>query len=247
MRIQLLTLFVCISINIFAQADRSPNAQELPVIKKAQNVVEPFINLFENNDWQKESGSADEEEYLSVQKEPDVPMGVAPFNDWHFVVQPNSAYFNQTIKPLYDRITALSANNTDENIKKELEIGKQLKKLTDIYVEIFVNEKNLPEKFQKGSANDLNVAGTAYAYKETDPNKTIGTQIDGINSYVLAFGNWSTSVFDKNLEVYQFKFQHANGTPYIENIVIRISGNDERIHQLLTLLDWNKLNDALTK
>lgn len=247
MRVQTLILFVCMSVFAHAQSDRSPNAQELAVIKKAQNVVEPFIDSFQNGDWQKQDGGADEEQYLSVQKYPDVPMGVAPFNDWHFVVRPNSKYFNQTIKPLYDKLTTLSATYTDDNVKQEVEIGKQLKKLTDIYVEVFVDQKNLPYRFQKGSTGDLNIPGTAYAYKETDPNKTIGTQIDGISNYVLAFGDWNNSVADKNLGVYQFKFQHPKGSPYIENIVIRISGNDERIHQLLTTLDWNKMNDALTK
>jgi hypothetical protein len=247
MRIQTLVLFVCIGTLARAQSDRTPNAAELPVIKKIQNAVTPLINSFENNDWQKEGGGTDEEQYLSVQKHPNVPLGVAPFNDWHFTVKPNSPYFNAHIKSLYDKITTLTATYTDDNVKQELEIGKQLKKLTDIYVEIFVNLNSLPYKIQKGSVNDLNVAGTAYAYKETDENKMIGTRIDGINSYALAFGDWNSAVSNKNNDMYDYKFLHAPGTPYIENVVIRISGNDERIHQLLTTLNWNKINDGLTK
>jgi hypothetical protein len=245
MRIQTFILFVCLAATAHAQSNRSPNTAELAAIKKAQDIVTPFINSFENDNWEKKDGGVVEEEYLSVQEKPDVVMGIAPFNDWHFFVRMNSPYFDAHIKPLYDQITTLTATYSESNTQKAVEIGKQLKKLTDIYVEVFVNLKNLPDRIQKGSTNDLNIPGTAYAYKET-PDKTIGTQIEGINSYVLAFGDWSTAVLNKNYGAYDFKFLHKNGTPYIENIVIRISGNDERIHELFQL-DWNKINDALTR
>jgi hypothetical protein len=246
MRIQTLILFACLAVTAQAQSNRSPNTVELAAIKKAQHVVEPFINSFENDNWEKKDGGSVEEEYLSVQDNPDVVMGIAPFNDWHFIVKENSPYFNASIKPLQDKIISLtSAGYSESNVQQEVALGKQLKKLRDIYVEVFVNLKNLPEKIQKGSKSDLNIAGAAYAYKETE-NKTIGTQRESISSYVLAFGDWSTAVLNKNYGAYDFKFLHKNGTPYIENIVIRVSGNDERIHELLQL-DWNKINEALTR
>jgi hypothetical protein len=245
MKIQTFILFVCLAATAHGQSNRSPNTAELAAIKKAQNVVEPFINSFENDDWEKKDGGSVEEEYPSVQGNPDVVMGIAPFNDWQFLVRNNSPYFNAHIKPLYDQLTTSTATYSESNTQKAVEIGKELKKLTDIHVEVFVNLKNLPEKIQKGSISDLSIPGATYAYKET-PGKTIGTQFDGINSYVLAFGDWNTAVLNKNYGAYDFKFQHKNGTPYIENIVIRISGNEERIHELLQL-DWDKINDALTR
>lgn len=245
-----ITFFLLPAITTFGQSDRDPTPQEKIAIDKAVHAVTQVINQFADNNWQLVSGGPDAPEDYSVQKKPDVPIGVALFNDWQFSVKQGSDLWNTRIKPY---LTKLQNPPSDMNDQKAMDaynkMDSEFKNLKDIYVEVHVNDLNLPIKPVKNGKDDLNVPGCYFAYKQSgDPNKLIGTDRELENSYVLALGNWGTAklTYYSDVPYYNFHFLHMPGTPYIENVVIIISGNNNRIKELLQKIDWNKINAGLT-
>lgn len=228
-----------------AQSDRAPTPQEKKAIIKVINAVAPIINGFKNKDWEIKNGGADEPEYFSVQRYPDVVMGVAPFTDWNFTLIQGSDEYNKIVKPFLDK---MQSNPPDVSTQKaadqyNAEIAK-MEFLSNVNVEVHVNEKNLPIKPPHGAV-DLKIPGTFFTYKEPTSGDTTIRGVDhGKSSYVLAFGNWGTA--KKQGDWYQFHFTHPLGTPYIENIVITIYGAPDRVQEILHNTDWKKINEGLT-
>ena len=243
--ITLLALSFLITQFTKAQSDRSPTPAEANVIQKAVNAVVPVIDGFQNKDWQITKGGADEPEDYSVQKHPDVVMGVAPFNDWNFTISQESDKYNKIVKPILDKITATPPDGSNQkSIDKYNNELADVEELSNVNVQVHVNEKNLPLKPPHGAV-DLKIPGTFFSYKEpTTGDKTIGAVDHGKSSYVLAFGNWGTAKLRDNY--YQFHFVHPLGTPYIENIVILIYGAPDRVQEILHNTDWKKINGGLT-
>ncbi|MGH2612492.1 MAG: hypothetical protein ACRDFB_05525 [Rhabdochlamydiaceae bacterium] len=245
-----LMFFFLQAIATFAQSDRDPTPKEKIAINKAVQVVVPLIQQFADNNWQMMSGGPDAPEDYSVQKKPDVPIGVAPFNGWQFSVKQGSDLWNTLITPY---LTKLQTPPADMNNKKAMadyeKLDGEYKNIKDVYVEIIVNEKKLPINPVKNGKDDLKLPGCYYAYKQSsDPNKLVGTDRGLENSYVLAFGNWTNAKvsYYSDVPYYNFHFLRPPGTPYIENMVIIISGNNNRIKYLLQEIDWNKVNRGLT-
>lgn len=242
----LIILLFVIMCCTYAQNSRPASDTEIAVINKAVQVIVPLIDRFQNKTWQKDDGGADEPENYSVQKHPDVVMGVAPFNDWHFTIRQNSDFYNESIKPYYDKITNNQIPVNDPKAMETLEKeGKKIKLESNLYAEVHVNETGIPMNPVKNNAADLKIPGCYFSYKQ-QPNNLIGTDRNIPDSYVLAFGNWENAKHNANLNEYYFKFRHSPGTPYIENIVIILSGPPERLKELLKATDWKSVNDGLT-
>ncbi len=243
--ITLLALSFLITQFTNAQSDRSPTPAEKNVILKAVNAVVPIIDRFQNKDWQKTKGGADEPEDYSVQKHPDVVMGVAPFNDWNFTIPEGSDKYNKIVKPYLDKMAANPPDGSNQKLIDEYDKeGAKMEEWSNVNVRVFVNIKNLPIKPPHGAV-DLKIPGTFFSYKEpATGDKTIGGVDHSKSSYVLAFGNWSTAkLMNDN---YQFHFTHPLATPYLENIVILIYGAPDRVQEILHNTDWKKINEGLT-
>ncbi len=230
----------------FAQNNRRPTEAEMTAINKAVNVIVPLVDRFQNETWQKEEGGADAPENYSVQKHPNVVMGVAPFNDWHFTIRQNSDYYNEKIKPYYDKITNNQIPVNDPKAMGALQKeGQKIKLESNLYVEVHVNDAGIPINPAKKSLADLKIPGCYFAYKQ-QPDNLIGTDRNIPDSYVLAFGKWENAKYNANLNEYYFKFGHPPGTPYIENIVIILSGPPDRLQELLKTTDWKSVDEGLT-
>jgi hypothetical protein len=65
-------------------------------------------------------------------------------------------------------------------------------------------------------------------------------------AYVLFFSNGRKGRWEEVNDVYRNFFIHKPGTPFIENIEVRIFGSEDRIKELLRTVDWNQVNAALT-
>ena len=141
-----LTIFLSVIIvRSHAQNNRPANDTEIAVINKAVQAIAPLVDRFQNETWQKEEGGADEPQNYSVQKHPDVVMGVAPFNDWHFTIRQNSDYYNKKIKPYYDKITNNQIPVNDPKAMGALEKeGQKIKLESNLYVEVHVNDAGIP-------------------------------------------------------------------------------------------------------
>jgi hypothetical protein len=243
-RIFFLSPLLFFSILSNAQGARNPTPQEMAVINKAVNAIDPVINGFVNSNWKKLSGGAMDGGDYSVQVKPDVALGVAPFNDWEFDVRENSDLWSSMIKPLQDKLLQMPDVNDQKAMTEYAGIGDKIKNLQNIYVEVHVNEKSLPVKPAKGSAPDLKLPGAWMAYKQT-PDHFIGTDRNLKSSYVILFGNWGNARSNGSGD-YEFQYKHPDGTPYIENIVVIITGNEDAIKQILQKTSWKDINDALT-
>lgn len=219
----ILPLLLLPAITTFAQSDRDPTPQEKIAIDKVVHSVVAVINQFADNNWQIAAGGPDAPEDYSVQKVPypnhEVPIGVAPFNDWQFSVQQGSDLWNSLIKPYLDKLQNPPANmNNQKAMDAYNKINLEYKNVKDIYVEVHVNDLSLPVKPVKNGKDDLKVPGCYFAYKQSaDPNKLVGTDRELENSYVLAFGNWETAklTYYSDVPFYNFHFVHPPGTPYI--------------------------------
>ncbi|MBS1973991.1 MAG: hypothetical protein JST13_06535, partial [Bacteroidetes bacterium] len=176
-----------------------------------------------------------------------IPINTAPFNEWHFTIKPGSDYYNKNIKPYYDKLNNGTIDATDAKAMKDFQTeGNKIKSESNLYVDVQVNDIALLVHPLKNSITDLKVPGCYFSYKQP-ADKLIGTDHNTPDSYVLAFGDWSTARARASFGDYGFKFIHPKGTPFIENIVIIISGNNDRIKEILKTANWQKVNEGLTK
>jgi hypothetical protein len=229
-----------------SQSHRSPTPQEKAVIDKAVHAVLPVMQEFINSDWEMVSGGADNPDDYSVDRKPDRPLNVAPFNDWQFSVKQGSPLWNGKIKPLQEKMMAAASVGGDENGAAAYDrISKDYFNRRDIFVEAEVNDVELPMLPGKNSAANLKIPGCAYSFKLTHDHWR-GSNQDLDAGYLLAFGNWSTAKPSRDYDDYRFHFIHPDVDPFIENIVILIKGNEQRIKELLKEIDWNEVNKGLS-
>lgn len=233
-----------LSCELYAQSDRTPTPAERAAIDRVVHAVMPVVQAFANDNWELEDGGPDEPEDYVVQKHPDVVMGVAPFSDLKFSVKQGSTLWDTQVKPLLEKIE--NPANTPHNEKEAEAYDKLLaefQNLSTITIEIHVNQKNINVNPVKGGKGDLKIPGCYFSYRTaTDPNDSQTT------NYVLAFGNWKNAKlkYYSNAPSYEFSFMHAKGSPFIENIVIIMKGNEKHIQETLKEVDWTKINKGLT-
>jgi hypothetical protein len=240
-------LMLLLQLSSFGQSDRAPDSQEKKAIDKAVAAVTSIITRFADTNWEKTGGGPEDPADYAVQKKPNVPIGVAPFDEWHYSVRQGSPLWNSDIKVLL----AALLKPPDPNDKKAMAAyeaaDRKFKNEKDLFVEVHVNEKKLPVNPVPSSSINLKIPGCYFAYKQS-PDKLIGTDRNLESSFVLAFGNWGNTRVQHygNITAYEFHFLHPPSTPYIENIVIILSGNQARIGQLLSTLHWDDINRGLT-
>jgi hypothetical protein len=193
------------------------------------------------------SGGADDPDNYSVGRRPDGPLNVAPFNDWRFSVKQGSPLWNGKIKPLQEKMMAAASRGGDEKGAAAYDqVSKEYFNRRDIFVEVAVNDVELPILPGKNSIANLKIPGCANSFKLTHDDHWRGNNQDLDAGYLLAFGNWSTAKPSRDYDDYRFHFIHPDGDPFIENIVILIKGNEQRIKELLKEIDWNEVNKGLS-
>jgi len=206
----------------------------------------PVLQPFADDDWILTDGGADDPENYAVAIKPDVVMGAAPFSDMTYTLRQESSLWIKEIKPLVDKLAdpANTPHNEAESAAYD-KLTEEVEAKSEVIIEVHVNESALYVKPLKGSKEDLKIPGCYFSYK---PTKDPITNIDLNNEYVLVFGNWKTykAMNADDLPLFKFSFTHPNGSPYIENIVIILKGNTNRIKEMLPKIDWNKINKGLT-
>lgn len=235
-----------VALPAWAQSNRAPTPAEKAAIDKAVQAVMPVLQSFADDNWILEDGGADDPEYYSVQKYPDVAMGVAPFSDMRFSMKPGTSLWNTAVKPLLDKIEHPDkVPGNDEEAAAYDKLTEEYKNQSEVIVEVQVNKKNIDVKPVKGNEEDLKIPGCYFSFK---PTKDPVTNQDLTNQYVLVFGNWKTAKlkYYGDMPVYEFSYMHPKGSPYIENIVVILKGNKERIKEMLRKTDWYPINKGLT-
>ncbi len=238
--------FACLYFSSSAQSNRPPTPQEKAVIDRAVHAVLPAMQQFTDENWTIIRGGANNTGDYSVSTKPQVPINTAPFNDWQFSVKEKSPLWNEKLQPMFEKLMHPPA---DYNDSKQMEAYKQLSKeyknLKDIFVEVELNSPYLSVNPGKDNKENLRVPGCAFASR-LPHNHWMGIDRNLETGYVLAFGNWSTAKPSQGYDDYRFHFIHPNNSPFIENIIIIIMGNEQRIKELLSKIDWSQLNNGLS-
>jgi hypothetical protein len=87
----------------------------------------------------------------------------------------------------------------------------------------------------------LEIQGVAVAFQEP-------TNDELMEDTVLCFGAWKPDVvFGTDNRFIPFPFQHPKGTPFIENLCVRIHAAPEMTDAILRKVNWQQLNASLTK
>jgi hypothetical protein len=235
-----------ISISSSAQSSRPPTPQEKEAIDRAVHAVLPVMQKFMDANWKIVSGGADNPNDYSVADHPDVPLNTAPFNDWEFSVKENSPLWNGQIQPMFEKLMKPPADYNDTAaMAAYLKLSAKYKNLKDIFIEVELNRTGLPVPPDKNSAASLKIPGCYYAFKLSHEH-WIGVDRNLEAGYVLAFGNWGTAKPSHEYGDLRFHFIHPNGSPFVENMVIILMGNEQRIKEQLSQIDWTKINEGLT-
>jgi hypothetical protein len=93
-----------------------------------------------------------------------------------------------------------------------------------------------------GTLTKLQVAGVPLAYRVTTAPKTDMDAPDVRT--VLCFGNWQNFASDKYVP---YPFVHPKGSAYIENVCVTLTTPAETADAVIKQINWQPLNDALTK
>lgn len=233
--IALLMLFLLFGTFEAKAQVRDATPAEQKALDKAIAAITDALDRFNNNDWNKEQDFYSGQ--IGVHPTHDVPMDVDNNFERQYHVQANSERYNTLIQPLQQKIND-ALQQGDNN--KVLELGKQLKALSWLTVDVYINRRVVNVfAADKGKNIKLSSMGAGYCYQIKKDQYG-----NNANSYWLLFGNWQTATNGGYGLTYHFK--HPPVTPYIENIAITITGADDRIQELLKTINWSELQDALT-
>ena len=245
--------------SILAQSVRKPNAAEKKVFDKAIPVIVSFLDKFGNDDWTLDQNWYNGDPLVPTDYNDRGPIGIDQNFERDYVVNQDSKRFNQIIKPLYDKSQILSDKlvakikeyEKNPSAKAEKEYGKRtslndsldainnkLEELNELHVYAYINRANISGK----PATEVQVKGSAMVTKTNEGYMAY----DYFKSYYIAFGNWKTAKWNADDNLYDFKFKDTK-TPSIQNIVIIMTGAQDRMKELMKKIDWSVLNKALTE
>lgn len=156
---------------------------------------------------------------VKVRARPHAPVESPLFQELRLRVRPDSPYYAASIEP---RMKAEQAGTAAD---------PELPALNELVVQVAINQKNVAEKPARGA---LGVPGAYFAYRAQSDSALMRPQ------YVLCFGDWSTAKPVNGF--YNFVYKHPPDTPHIENIVVRLSGNEAAIQSLLKNPMWNRFS-----
>jgi hypothetical protein len=223
-----IALLLCFSAT--AQSMRTPTAAEKTALMKVINPINQNFSLFLDNNWEETEGF--DETAM------DVPNSTRSQLRTGYLV---------TLKmkegsPLYKKLMEPVLRFMKENKNDSLQVAYAAwQKQSVIHIDIAVNDGvvalgSLPDKIQK-----LNFPGVAKAFIVAEDNNTPRRK----GAFVLAFGHWENAKYNPGNDCYNFKYVHPPGTPFIENVVIEIYGNSERINEIVKQCDWSKVTAGL--
>ncbi len=208
---------------------RDPTPAEQALVDRFSNVVGGVLDQFGSDDWTEKVTQT--MEGASVAVKPDRPLQ-AGLLERSYEARRDSARWNTLIRPYADIVTGGKASPQDM-----AKAGKQMNSLMHVHVSATFNDRFSALNLAKDA--EIKVAGAARVFLDAHPTRYDEPGV------VLLFsgagpGRWVNA--DGGL---RFEFANPPGSVVIENIQIRISGAKDRIDQLLSRIDWRKIDGAL--
>ncbi len=241
----------------FAQSVKEPSPAEKKLLNKVIPIIQSVLDQFGNNDWELDQDWYNGDPFVPADDNGTGPIGLDQNFERDYKVTENSDRFNNIIMPLYEKSQVLQ-DKVVVNIKKyennpsakaEKEYGKKsplldsldainnkLEELSELHVYAYINNLYVKGKPVK----DIDIPGAAMVTKENRGHFAP----DFFKSYYIAFGNWKSAKWSDSQKAYYFKFKDTPKSS-VQNIVIIMTGAQDRMKELMKTIDWSVLNKAI--
>lgn len=167
-------------------------------------------------------------------------LSIDPNSEYSKMLQDSMQYYNQEV-----------VKNSNNNNHKAATVAAQnmfrLQSMQSVEISINGNSPYLKEDYtigNKDKSTELPIRGVAYAWQlylaptselETPKEKTM-----------VFFGNWKGANMHSGTYA-AYPFIHKQQSPFIENFIVTIEAPAVVANKIIESIDWNKLNEAITK
>jgi len=226
---------------VFAQGAqlRDPTPAERQVLARISGAINKVFDEFNGPNWTLEDDRS-HDELLVNGTDSGRPLDID--SDFHrsYSTAHDSPREQTLLMPLEKQIEAAQAAG---NMDKVMALGDKMEGLGSLSLEAHINTTVL-EAPAGANPRAADVKGAALVYKLDETACAWNDDSRG-PCWVLAFGDWQHATRDGDMLNYHY--QHKNLTPYVENVVIRMRGAEDRIKEMLPKADWPLLVDGLTR
>jgi len=205
---------------------RDPTPAEKKVIEQYTNVVHPFLDTFDSDDWDTKV-DFDVDDNVLVGNNNEYPLDIDELIQRSYTVKKDSPLYQREVAPFLAKMEQMSPT----------EMAQAGKKLKLLRLEVQVHFNRAAADKAAGTKPQLQVPGAAYSYM-TEQSEDKRSQ-----TVVLLFGDWKSA--QQSADDLKFHFKHPPHTPVVENIVVQLQGSPDRIRELLHSADWKRINQAL--
>jgi hypothetical protein len=238
----------------FGDECRKQRQSEKAVINKAVKIFgEVFPGPLQNMDWkitEENKGYTTQIANHPVPFRPifmcsdffDLKLSTDPTSDYGKSLQDSMQFYNQ-------QVVQNSNNNNHTALVKASQNLFRLQTMQTAEISIdgnypYIRSEELTGAGSKDRYEILHIKGVAYAFQlYRAPVDELGTPEE---KTMLFFGNWTGA--DMHSGTYAgYPFIHKNQSPFIENFVVTITAPASVANGMIKNIDWNKLNEALSK
>ena len=222
-----------------AQGDIKPSMEQSMVLNKAITVIQKVLDQFDSKEWDRTTDFFDGN--VSIDEDSQVPLRIREDFNRIYQVNDESDRFRNVLKPLMEKLAERTRKKIYDSITSAMTL--QVRDLSYIAVDVDINREFVP--FYPGDTQciPLNIKGAKLSCKV--PFGVAGPDMKGSSCWIV-FGNWDAAIWNMETHQYRFPFAHPAHTPFIENMVVMISGADDRILEMLKSINWEQMNAGLT-
>ena len=242
-----------------AQSVKEPSPAEKKLLNRVIPIIQSVLDQFGNKDWALDGDWYNDDPLVPVSDNGTGPIGLDQNFERDYKVTENSDRFNNIIMPLYKKSEQLTdrmvaglkkfENDTSANAGKEYgkksplsdslnALNNKLEELSELHVYAYINNLYVAGRPVK----DIDIPGAAMVTKLNRGHFAP----DFFKSYYIAFGNWKSAKWSDSQKVYYFKFKDTPKSS-VQNIVIVMTGAQDRMKELMNKIDWSVLNKALSE
>lgn len=209
-----------------------PTPKERKVLEKYSRVIDNVLAQFKDETWQENV----DQSLANVEVDPnsEFPLHVNAFVQRTYLVRDNSQRYKEMVLPLVRQMVLTS------DLDQKRELNQQVQDLTRIQVQVRLNQPHIAVTPKPEDNHDLQIPGTALAYKIDD------TRFFSGSGYVLLFGDPKALSWNSYHNWFDYKFMSGTNASSLENVEFLITGAEDRIQELLRTVDWKQVNSALT-
>jgi len=227
MTLPLITASLFLAAVANAQAPvRDPTPAEKKVIEQYTNIIHPFLDTFDSDDWDTKV-DFDVDDNVLVGQSNDYPLDVDELIQRSYTVKRDSPLYQREIAPFLAKMQQMSPT----------EMAQAGKKLKMLRLEVQVHFNRAAADKDARTKPQRQIPGPAYSFM-TEQSEDKRSQ-----TVVLLFGDWKSA--QQGGDDLKFHFKHPPHTPVVENIVVQLQGSPDRIRELLHSADWKRVNQAL--